>query len=175
MQIKQTVLSPFGSESDMVPLFFKWLNTPEVYRFMGDIDQFPFIVDDAKSYYLSHKKDTWLVCVKIGEELIPVGYTGIFIRKRHSVGIFRVAIPEKEFQGKGHAKRATQMILKWGFEECDLRNIHLSVSSANEGAIALYKKVGFKECGKYKSSRYENGEIHDEILMQFLKEDWKKI
>ena len=134
---------------------------------MGDLDQFPFTYDDARSYYFSHRKDTWLICDNNEQTLIPIGYVALFIRKRHGVGIFRIAIPEKEKQNKGHAYRATKMILNWGFDECDLRSIHLSVSSSNLHAIALYKKVGFQECGRYKNSRYEDGVVYDEILMEF--------
>ena len=175
MQIDKTVLSPFGLENEMIPLLFKWFNSPQIYRFMGDIDQFPFTVDDARNYYLSHKKDTWLICDSDKETLTPIGYTGLFIRKRHSIGIFRIAIAEKEYQGKSHARKATRMLLRWAFEECDLRNIHLSVSSSNENAITLYERIGFKKCGCYQNSRYEDGQIFDEILMEFPRELFKTL
>lgn len=167
---ENTVLSPFGAETDMVPLLFNWFNTPKIYRFMGDIDQFPFTWDDARSYFSSHHKDTWLVCEKDESGLIPIGYTGIFIRKRHAIGIFRIAIVETGAQGKGHACRATELILDWAFLECDLRSVHLSVSAANVRAIKLYEKVGFEVCGRFSNSRFENGKVFDEILMELPKE-----
>lgn len=143
------------------------MNNPRIYIFMGDIDPFSFTQQDANQYTESHKKDTRLIVVNEKDNWIPVGYTGMFIRKRHRVGIFRIAIANEKYLKQGHASRATKLMIFWAFKECDLQTIHLSVSEKNKHAISLYKTVGFRECGKYFGSRYEFGQRVSEILMEY--------
>ncbi|WP_410575686.1 hypothetical protein [Amycolatopsis sp. cmx-4-61] len=60
---------------------------------MGDVDPRPFTVEDGKRYVESHLKDTWAVVAEGPENVwTPVGYAGMFVRSRHRVGIFRIAI-----------------------------------------------------------------------------------
>jgi RimJ/RimL family protein N-acetyltransferase len=163
-----TGLAPF--DASCVPLLTSWLNDSEVYLSMGDIDLRPFTAEDGKRYVDSHLKDTWAVVAEGPENVwTPVGYAGIFVRSRHRVGIFRIAIGTSEARGQGHGYRATRLTLNWAFDELDLHCVHLSVSASNTRAVALYKKVGFVECGRYRESRWEDGVRHDEIVMEVLR------
>jgi len=123
--------------------------------------------EDARKYVESHKKDTWLIVANNKNIWHPIGYAGLFIRRRHRVGIFRIAIAEKNYLGQGHAYRTTKMMLDWAFNECDLISVHLSVSERNIKAIKLYKSVGFIHCGIFTNSRFENGIRSNEVLMEY--------
>lgn len=68
-------------------LFFDWLNDPRIFRGMGDFDAYPFGIQDAEKYVLTHLKDTWLIVSKNKRTWIFTGYTGLFVRQRHRVGI----------------------------------------------------------------------------------------
>lgn len=57
---------------------------------------------------------------------------------------------KKEFHGKGIAKQASKLILKFGFEDLKLEKIYLNVLSKNERAIELYKSLGFNYEGTFK-------------------------
>ncbi|MET8752217.1 GNAT family protein [Streptomyces sp. NPDC004667] len=165
MRMGPTALAPLNSSH--APLVTSWMNESAVYLNMGDIDSRPFTTEDGKRYVDSHLKDTWII---LGEEpdgtWSPVGYSGIFVRGRHRVGIFRIAIGDRSARGKGHGGRATRLMLEWAFGELDLYSVHLSVSASNLHAISLYQNAGFHECGRYTESRREGGGRHDEILME---------
>lgn len=172
MRCENTGLATFNNNT--AELFFKWMNESSIYTFMGDIDPFPFTEEDARKYVESHKKDTYLIIANNKNMWHPIGYTGLFIRRRHRIGIFRIAITEEKYLGQGHAHRATKMMVDWAFNECDLISVHLSVSERNIKAIKLYKSVGFIHCGTFADSRFENGIRTNEILMEYTIEMYRK-
>ena len=167
-------LAPFFNGVDK--FFFEWLNDPDIQQFMGDFDLKPFTESDAERYVESHKKDTWIILNRNSEDenkWNPVGYIGVFIRPRHRIGIMRIGL-NSESRGKGIAYKANRLAIKWCFDFLDLVAIHLSVSDGNKKSIALNKKIGFIECGRYASSRFENGKRYDEILMEYTIKMYRK-
>lgn len=73
---------------------------------------------------------------------------------------------EKESRGKGIGKLLIKGLLDWAELNPLIEKVSLGVFSTNERAIALYKKMGFKEEGrKMKEFKLENGEYVDDILM----------
>ena len=50
---------------------------------------------------------------------------------------------EKQYQGKGIAKKATVLFLKDMFEKFKLHKIYLYTDVENKAARGLYEKVGF--------------------------------
>ena len=124
-------------------LFFEWLNDPRIFRGMGDFDSYPFGIQDAEKYTTAHIKDTWLIVLKNQQDWIPVGYTGLFIRQRHRVGILRYALGNKEFEGKSITTTAVHLMIKWAFNDLDLMSVHASVVSSNISSIRVLQKSGF--------------------------------
>ncbi len=58
-------------------------------------------------------------------------------------------------------KRLIAAAASAGFRQCEL-----SVVSTNQGAIRLYKKLGFTECGRIPcANRYADGSFSDDIFM----------
>lgn len=77
---------------------------------------------------------------------IPIGFAmyGLFLQEgsKGRVWLDRFLIAE-DYQGKGYGKASVKLLLhhlhrKYGYDK-----IYLSVYEANEGAIALYQKLGF--------------------------------
>ena len=66
-----------------------------------------------------------------------------------TVGIF---IGEEENRNKGYGSEALKLLIGYGFDYLNLNNMMLNVYSFNENTISCYKKVGFKEIGKRRSS-----------------------
>lgn len=151
-------------------LIFDWLNDPRIFRGMGDFDAYPFGIQDAEKYVLAHLKDTWLIVSKNKQTWIPVGYTGLFVRQRHRIGILRYAIGDSMPENRGIATKAVNLMIKWAFDDLDLISIHASVVSSNIGSIRVLQKSGFIQAGKYQKARFESGQHYDEILFEFLRE-----
>ena len=168
--MENTGLASF--QGDIAQYFLRWFNDLRIFLHMGDIDQFPFSAEDVKRYIEAHRKDTWIIVAKEKNNWIPIGYSGLFIRSRHRVGIIRNAIGEKEYLRKGYATRAKILTLSWAFNECDLVSVISSVSSSNKANSELCLKVGFKECGRYKDARFEDGKRYDEIHLQITRREF---
>ena len=91
------------------------------------------------------------------------------IARSFELGIF---IYNKNDWNKGYGTDAMEVILHFGFNYLNLHRIGLSVYPNNERGIHVYKKLGFKETGRKRKTRFMNGEYRDEILMDILQEEW---
>lgn len=59
--------------------------------------------------------------------------------------VYHIFLGEKSIWGKGVARRASQLILKYAFDSLNLNKAELNVKMKNERAIELYKRIGFQE------------------------------
>ena len=75
---------------------------------------------------------------------------------------------------KGYGTEATQLALKFTFEELKLNRLELEVFSHNIRGIKAYEKAGFIKEGTLRQSLYMNNEYSDEVLMGMLQEDYFK-
>lgn len=103
-----------------------------------------------------------------------IGNCGIndidYISRTATIGIF---IGDKDNRGKGYGTEAIKLLINFGFNYLNLKNIDLKVFDFNENAIACYKKVGFKEYGRRHSAYFCNGKYHDIIYMEILSDEFK--
>lgn len=77
----------------------------------------------------------------------------------------------KEFRRCGYGKEAIQLLIDYAFQTQRFNAIHLEVFSYNKNAYEVYKKLGFKECGRWHQVRYHDGISQDVILMELLREE----
>ncbi len=157
-------------------LFRRWFSDEELTTNMGGWEFRPFPTGDASpvDYVRRCRESTWLIGSIAGDgRIAPIGFAGLHVWQRHRIGIFRIAIVERLFRGQGHARRATQLVLRWAFRYLDLVAVHLTVTSSNTAAIALYEKCGFRECGRFRQARFQPGGRFDEVQMELLREEWE--
>jgi len=72
----------------------------------------------------------------------------------------------KEYRGQGIGKRLVQATIEQA-KALGLEKIELSVYASNEAAIALYRKLGFREEGRKLRGRLVDGKYDDVVLMGF--------
>jgi RimJ/RimL family protein N-acetyltransferase len=88
------------------------------------------------------------------------------ISKRNKTGEYGILIGDKKEWGKGYAREATNSILKYCFSEnVQLRKVTLGVVFENESALALYKKLGFRQEGLLKNHALHLGMWCDVVRM----------
>lgn len=109
-------------------------------------------------------KNSMIFVVDNGAELL--GYIGLFggrFRKiLHSAHIVIGII--NEYRGKGLGKALFETAEQWA-KDVGISRLELTVVTANEPAVALYKKRGFETEGLKKNSLLIDGEFADEYYM----------
>jgi len=102
----------------------------------------------------------------------PVGLVGlIHIEKQASQGELVKMIGDPNQRGKGLAKRATQMLVDFAFDELTLNRIYLRTLGGNMKNIRLNESLGFRFEGVLRQSACIGGVLSDVIVMGMVARD----
>ena len=86
---------------------------------------------------------------------------------------YRIALSAIEFTGKGLGREATQLVMRYAFEEIGLHRLWLQVYAFNMRAIAVYRSCGFYVEGRLRESLRWEGRRHDALLMAVLRDGFR--
>lgn len=86
-----------------------------------------------------------------------------------SIGI---GLSEREVWGKGLAKEAMLLILRFMFHEKRYQKCNIGAYAYNERAIGFYRHLGFIDEGRLRRNHFTNGEYHDELLLGMTREEF---
>ena len=81
----------------------------------------------------------------------------------------RKLIGEVQYRGRGYAKKATQLWIRYGLS-MNLKKIYLNTLDTNLRNIRLNEELGFRVEGIMRNECYFDGEYHDILRMAFLPE-----
>lgn len=90
----------------------------------------------------------------------------------HSEAFVGIGVGDREFWGKGYGTDAMQVILRYAFQELNLRRVSLNTFEYNPRAIRSYEKVGFIHEGAARGFLHREGQRWDLIFMGILREEW---
>ena len=159
----------------------------EAYALWNRDSEFMRLLDAEPAYPPSVKKLTeliqkdqekdpppfYLFAIRTLEGDKLVGYIGLdgeaFPHGEIFVGI---AIGEREAWGKGYGTDAMKVILRYAFQELNLRRVSLDSFEYNPRAIRSYEKAGFVHEGRAREFLYREGRRWDLIFMGILREEW---
>ncbi|WP_411031016.1 GNAT family N-acetyltransferase [Spongiimicrobium sp. 3-5] len=80
-----------------------------------------------------------------------------------------IVVLDKEDRNKGVGAEAISILIKYAFENLNLRQLYANVMEDNKPSIHLFKKMGFVEAGVKKDWIFSNGTFKNEILLQNIK------
>lgn len=165
-------LSPVDtSETEKVA---KWSNDIEVAIRTGDISD--KITYEAQREYLENMNNRggygFYIIREEDDEVVGIGRLMRidFINRNAVMGMF---IGEKNNRDKGIGSEATKLLLDFGFNILNLRNIMIETYSFNERAIKVCKKCGFKEIGRRRKAIIYGRNEYDEVFMDILNEEFQ--
>lgn len=159
---------------DDADTFARWMNDFQVTDYIGRSENLLTLpaeeawlkeVVEGKNYLFSIVKneDDKL----IGNiELQKVNHTD----RRATLGIL---IGEAEERSKGYGTEAINLLLDFAFNYLNINSVSLTLLAVNDRARRCYEKVGFKEFGRQRQSRFVNGKYYDTIHMDILKSEFK--
>lgn len=138
-----------------VPLKVKWINDGDNNQFLHyDI---PLSVDETENWF-RNKAENRIDCM-IEYRGIPVGIIGLLnIDYMNHKAEYYITIGDISYKRKGIATKATELIIKYGFLDLNLKKIYLNVDEDNEIACKLYEKAGFALEGRFEKDMFFKGE-----------------
>lgn len=160
-------------EKTDIPKKVEWINNPENNQFLHyDI---PISVEKTEKWFDSHLGEDTRFDAVIEADGVPVGTIGLLdINKKDSKAEYYIAMGETEYKGKGVAKKASLLILQYGFEVLGLNRIYLFTETGNTMAQHLFEAAGFVREGVIREDILSHGKFADRIIYGFLREDWNK-
>ena len=90
----------------------------------------------------------------------------------HGDAFVGIGVGEREFWGKGYGTDAMKVILRYAFQELNLRRVSLDTFEYNPRAIRSYEKAGFVHEGRARDFLYREGQRWDMLFMGILREEW---
>jgi len=158
-------------ENDANGHYPNWLNNPVIckYNSHGDkvytkkmaLDYIRFVNSS-----ISHK--VFAICHNSTK--IHIGNISLQqISKKNNSAEFAILFGELDFMGKGLSKKASQLILEYGFKELKLHRIYCGTSQYNIPMQKLAISLGMKQEGIKKDAMYKNGTYIDMIEYAIVK------
>lgn len=75
--------------------------------------------------------------------------------------------------GKGLVTRATRVIIDWAVEERGIHRVEWIAAAANEGSIAVARRLGMTKDGVLRESYLRRGEWQDREIWSVLAPEWR--
>lgn len=122
----------------------KWRNDPEVFKFTGNTYNNEITIESELAWIerVINNKDEYRCAIEVD---------GVYVGNIYLTGIgnetaeYHIFIGNRDYWGKGIARKASELIIAYGFNSLQLKSIHLEVRKENMRAISLYSSLGFKE------------------------------
>jgi RimJ/RimL family protein N-acetyltransferase len=102
-----------------------------------------------------------------------IGFIGLFeLYKNQGDSLIAIALGEREYWGNGYGTDAMRVMLRYGFNELNLRRMGLIVFEYNPRAIRSYEKAGFNYEGRIRGAMQRDGKRWDFLFMGILRDEW---
>lgn len=164
--------------SKWADLTCKWMNDPKVRMYSRN--PWPRSLDEVKKWFEPPSsdgsvRDFIVFTIYHKQDKKPIGTVGLnrIDWLGRSANIF-AAIGYPEYWGQGIAGEASELIMKYGFEELNLHKIYSGVFNPNKRSLRAAEKLGFKKEGISIHGMYVDGKYVDVHKFYLLKDDWSK-
>jgi len=157
-------------------LFTQWSQDSEYQQLLNSDPAVLYSPKQVQEWMEKHYQEMYAFTIRTLEDDQVIGFldmSGIdWVSGNAWVGI---GIGPREYWGKGYGTDAMNVLLRFAFEQLNLRRVSLNVFEYNERAAHSYKKAGFKEEGRLRQWMQRGGERYDLIYMGILREEWEAL
>ena len=162
-------------EPDDADLLFRHLQDTEISRLDSNI-QFPRSLARIRRQMETpseprYPDDKLLAIETLAGEMIG-GINSQLTDPRSGVFSVGIGLSERTSWGKGYAKEAMLLLLRYMFHERRYQKCNIGVFAFNDRAIGLYRHLGFVDEGRIRRAIFTNNAFHDEILLGMTVEEF---
>ena len=181
IETERLVIRP--SRWDDTDTFYEWELLPEVTKFFSIRDNQS--KEDVVRKYVADSDDPkarqFTICLKAGTPGIPeaggrmIGRIVLAdIKDEWKAEIWRIYIADTALRGRGLGKEAMLAMMKYCFEELNLKRLYLDHYTGNPASF-LYQSLGFKYEGVLRDNCRKNGRLYDVHLMSMLASEYAEL
>lgn len=152
-------------------LLRRMLNDPETERMVVGWS-FPVSMTDQVKWIQNQKNDSSNKRYTVEVDSQAVGMASLTdIDFKNSVCEFNIKL-DSEAKGKGIGYRVVNMLLRYCFNELNIRCVTAEILDYNIPSQKLFEKCGFKKEGQLRQRVYKNGGYHDLFAYSILKDEF---
>jgi RimJ/RimL family protein N-acetyltransferase len=159
--------------------FSRWMQDSEYFRFLDSDPPRLWSVRQEKEWMEKglekDEPDDFFFAIKSRADDRLLGFIALFdLSFSHGDSLVAIALGEREYWGQGYGTDAMRSLLRYAFQELNLRRISLLVFEYNTRAIRSYEKAGFLPEGRMRGMLLREGRRWDWLLMGILREEWQQ-
>lgn len=169
--IRLTALTPGD-----LPVIAAWYEDAGFLRLYDSRPAYPMTEAELGKWLASAAEDksTFLFGVRALEGDDLLGYLELDgVDWQHGVCGMGLGFGLRANWGKGYGYEATQLGLRYAFDELNLHRVQITVFSYNDRSLALVDKVGFQREGVFRERLQRDGQRHDMYLYGLLRREWE--
>ncbi|MDH5783664.1 MAG: GNAT family N-acetyltransferase [Candidatus Bathyarchaeota archaeon] len=163
--------------SDLDEIMKHW-NNMELRNLVGSADRGPVARSEEEEWIRNtwkqrQERKAFTFAIETTADNRLIGGTGLFnIDWTSRSAMVGISIYNPEYWGKGYGQESTNLILGFAFRNLNLNRVELETFDFNKRAQKCYLNVGFKEVGRRRKACLIDGQYHDDIIMDILKDEW---
>ena len=155
-----------------IPKKVEWINNPENNRFLHY--DLPLSIDKTEKWFYSHVGDRYRYDAIIEVDGVSVGLIGLLsISPCEKNAEYYIAMGESKYKGKGVAKKASKLIIRYGFDILGLNHIYLFTETENFEAQRLFESLGFTREGILQDDVISHGRFCDRYVYSLSRDEWE--
>lgn len=157
-----------------LPLMVRWRNDPRTRPMFYT----PFLISvtGQTRWYEALSKDPtreYFIMVRL-DDSVPIGAIGLHLIDEHNrdahAGPIMVDPAER---GHSLGADAVTTLLRYAFEDLDLRRLYFELLAGNLATQRLAAKLGLRREAVARKAVFVNGRFHDVVHMALLREEWQ--
>ena len=159
--------------SDLIPLT-DFSNDYAVMRGASGAILYPSTAEDTgrdMSRSTSYTSGEYQFAIETKEHKRFIGKCGFTrVNWKNRLAELAILIGDGAYRGKGYGEDAVRLLIRFGFEEMNLRKLEAYVFDFNEAALRCYEKCGFRREAVLKKEMYREGAYHDVVILTLFRD-----
>jgi RimJ/RimL family protein N-acetyltransferase len=163
-------------ERQDAPLLYRWFNDQDVMNGWG------WSTPARSMHTVAAQVEEWLARENafgrpealIAESLAgdPIGLVIVRIDRPEARAVELSLLVDAAHWGQGFGIDMMQTTLEACFDSWGVHRVGVHVEEGNERALALYRRLGFKEEGRLRQAAFRDGRHADVLLLSLLATEW---
>ena len=79
---------------------------------------------------------------------------------------------QRAYWGRGYGAEAARATIDFGFRRMNLHRFEADADPRNDASLAILKRLGFREEGRYRERYLVEGEAQDGVIFGLLRSEW---